>query len=171
MRGALRCPTGNHPPVAADDAATTLQGVPVNINVLANDTDVDNDRLMVTAVTQGRSGAVSINTDGTVHYAPSATCGGSTDTFRYTIGDGRGGTSTATVTVTVTRPNRPPTCAQARPSTAELWPPNHRTVSVSVLGVSDPDGDPVSITITGIQQDESTNLIGSGNTCKFVKLA
>ena len=36
---------------------------------------------------------------------------------------------------------------------------------MSVLGVSDPDGDPVSITITGIQQDESTNLIGSGNTC------
>jgi len=46
-----------------------------------------------------------------------------------------------------------------------LWPPNHQFVDVSVVGVRDPDGDPVAITITGITQDEPFNGGGSGNTC------
>ena len=46
-----------------------------------------------------------------------------------------------------------------------LWPPNHQFVDVSVVGVTDPDGDLVTITITGITQDEPLNGGGSGNTC------
>ena len=47
-----------------------------------------------------------------------------------------------------------------------LWPPNHQFVDVSVVGVTDPDGDPVAITITGITQDEALNVgVGEGNTC------
>jgi len=46
-----------------------------------------------------------------------------------------------------------------------LWPPNHQFVDVSVVGVTDPDGDPVAITITGITQDEALNGVGEGNTC------
>ena len=36
---------------------------------------------------------------------------------------------------------------------------------MSVVGVTDPDGNPVAITITGITQDEPLNGGGSGNTC------
>jgi hypothetical protein len=36
-------------------------------------------------------------------------------------------------------------------------------VAVSVLGVTDPDGDPVSITITGISQDEPVNAAADGS--------
>jgi len=61
--------------------------------------------------------------------------------------------------------NRPPDCSGATASLAELWPPNHQFVGVNVLGVTDPDGDPVTITITGITQDEPTNTVGDGNTC------
>jgi len=39
-------------------------------------------------------------------------------------------------------------------SPTELWPPNGRFVDVRVMGVTDPDGDGVTITITGITQDE-----------------
>jgi len=46
-----------------------------------------------------------------------------------------------------------------------LWPPNHLFVDVSVLGVTDLDGDPVAVTISGITQDEPLNGGGSGNTC------
>ncbi len=46
-----------------------------------------------------------------------------------------------------------------------LWPPNHQFVDVSVVGVTDPDGDSVAVTITGITQDEPLNGGGSGNTC------
>jgi len=38
-------------------------------------------------------------------------------------------------------------------------------VPISILNVTDPDGDPVSITITGITQNEPTNGLGSGDTC------
>jgi hypothetical protein len=60
--------------------------------------------------------------------------------------------------------NQPPVCTNAAASVAELWPPDHRMVDVSVLGVTDPDGDAVSITISGIMQDEPTNGLGDGDT-------
>jgi len=46
-----------------------------------------------------------------------------------------------------------------------LWPPNHQIITVSVADVTDPDGDPVAITITGITQDEALNGAGEGDTC------
>jgi hypothetical protein len=60
--------------------------------------------------------------------------------------------------------NRPPDCTNAAPSVATLWPPNHRLVNVSVLGVTDPDGDPVTVTIASITQDEPVNGLGDGDT-------
>jgi uncharacterized delta-60 repeat protein len=59
--------------------------------------------------------------------------------------------------------NRPPDCSAARPSVSLLWPPNHSLQTVSILGVTDPDGDPVTITITGITQDEPTHGLGGGD--------
>jgi hypothetical protein len=56
-----------------------------------------------------------------------------------------------------------PNCSAAAPSIAELWPANHKMVDVEILGVTDPDGDPVSITITGITQDEPVDDAGDGN--------
>jgi hypothetical protein len=52
--------------------------------------------------------------------------------------------------------NRPPDCFQAYADPGCLWPPNHKFVQVSIMGVTDPDGDPVSITVTGITSDEPT---------------
>ncbi|NLE60683.1 MAG: hypothetical protein GX616_20245, partial [Planctomycetes bacterium] len=47
-----------------------------------------------------------------------------------------------------------PDCSKARPSIATIWPANGRWVAVVILGVVDPDGEPVKITITAITQDE-----------------
>jgi Big-like domain-containing protein len=60
--------------------------------------------------------------------------------------------------------NAPPICddATARPEVA--WPPNHQLVQVTIDGVTDPDGDPVSITATSVFQDEPVDAPGSGNT-------
>lgn len=52
--------------------------------------------------------------------------------------------------------NLPPDCSEAYADPDCLWPPNHKMVSVSILGVTDPDGDPVAIVITGITSDEPT---------------
>jgi len=61
--------------------------------------------------------------------------------------------------------NRPPDCSTAQPSVATLWPADHKMVDVSIVGVTDPDNDPVTITITGVMQNEPTNGLGDGDTC------
>ncbi len=94
-------------PIANNDSATTDEDTPININVLANDTDSDGDTLSVVAVTQGTNGAVSINPDKTVRYAPALNFFGS-DSFTYTIDDGHGGQATASVNVTVNAVNDAP---------------------------------------------------------------
>jgi hypothetical protein len=60
--------------------------------------------------------------------------------------------------------NAAPVCRAAVPSISTLWPPNHQWVPVSITGVTDPDGDSVTTTITGIRQDEPVNTVGDGNT-------
>jgi len=62
-------------------------------------------------------------------------------------------------------PNAPPDCTAAAPSVRSLWPPNHKFHPIKVNGVTDPDGDPIAITVTSISQDEPLNSIGDGNTC------
>jgi hypothetical protein len=52
-------------------------------------------------------------------------------------------------------PNRAPDCAAAVASPGALVPPEKRFVTVGVTGVQDPDGDPLTITVTGISQDEA----------------
>ncbi|MDD1667317.1 MAG: hypothetical protein LUO96_02495, partial [Methanomicrobiales archaeon] len=42
------------------------------------------------------------------------------------------------------------------PSNGCLWPPNHKYADVTLVGVTDPDGDPVTVTITSVMSDELT---------------
>jgi len=61
--------------------------------------------------------------------------------------------------------NQPPDCAKAYASPDCLWPPNNTypMMPVSIKGVTDPDGDPVTITITSITSDEATaTILGAG---------
>jgi len=37
-------------------------------------------------------------------------------------------------------------------------------VTETIVGVTDPDNLPITITVTGIQQDEPVQVVGSGNT-------
>ncbi len=57
--------------------------------------------------------------------------------------------------------NHDPDCSAATASAPLLWPPNHQLVPESILGVTDPDGDPVTITVTGVTQDEPVGEAGS----------
>jgi hypothetical protein len=60
--------------------------------------------------------------------------------------------------------NQPPDCTKAVPSIDTLWPPNHKLVTISINGVTDPEADPIAITITRITQDEPVNGLGDGDT-------
>jgi hypothetical protein len=48
----------------------------------------------------------------------------------------------------------PPICSLAVANPDIAWPPEHEWVAISITGVSDPDGDLLTITITSIFQDE-----------------
>ncbi len=73
-------------------------------------------------------------------------------------------TNSTSITLPVTT-NRPPDCTRAAPSVASLRPPNHRMVDVAITGVTDPDGDPVTVRIDRILQDEPVMGVGDGDTC------
>ena len=86
----------NDAPVANDDSVSTSEDTPVTVNVLGNDSDPEGHVLNTTAVLTGpSSGAVTINSDGTILYTPNNNFFGQ-DTFVYSISDGNGGTATAT---------------------------------------------------------------------------
>lgn len=89
----------NRPPLAVDDTASTSADSSVSVPVLRNDSDPDGDSLSIQNVTQPRYGSVSIQSDGTLRYAPSRRAKNS-DSFSYTATDGRA-TATATVVVTI----------------------------------------------------------------------
>ena len=50
--------------------------------------------------------------------------------------------------------NRPPDCSAVRATPASLGAPNHRLLTVTISGATDPDGDSVDLGITGVTQDE-----------------
>jgi hypothetical protein len=84
--------------------------------------------------------------------------------FELTVSDGLGGSATDQVQVLVQNVNDPLACGMARPTSALLWPPNHKLVPVGIVGVTDPDNDTVAITITAVTQDEPVNGLGDGDT-------
>lgn len=69
--------------------------------------------------------------------------------------------NTASVTTSI---NLNPVCTGASSGLGNLWPPNHKYVAGQISGVTDADGDPVALTITGIRQDEPVDGAADGNT-------
>jgi large repetitive protein len=68
------------------------------LDVLANDSDRDGDALTITSVTQPRNASITIAPGGkSLLYTP-VNCFVS-NTFTYSISDGKGGTAVATVTL------------------------------------------------------------------------
>jgi YVTN family beta-propeller protein len=80
-------------------------------------------------------------------------------TFAVTDKDAGHDDDTATIEVL----NKPPVCANAIPNTSTIWPPDHQFERINVLGVTDPEGDTIVITIDSIFQDEPVDTNGDGS--------
>ena len=90
----------------------------------------------------------------------------SIDTLTVTISGGSGSSNFATVKSMVENVNAlPPDCSQAIPSVTTLWPPDKSFAPVNVLGVTDPQGQNITINIDQVLQDEPTQAPGQGNVC------
>ncbi len=95
----------NDPPVAVDDGKFTAEDTSEDIDVCANDTDVEGDPL--TVLTVGPAGHGSVTVSGClVTYQPAANYNGD-DIFTYTVSDGLL-TDTAQISMTVAAVNDPP---------------------------------------------------------------
>lgn len=146
----------NQPPNAVDDSATTDEDTPVDIAVLANDSDGDDDTLQIATFGQASNGRVFPRVDGTLRYRPNNGYNGP-DSFTYTIHDSRGATDSATVSITVDAINKPPDALNDTATTDEDIP-----VTIAVLtNDSDQDGD--TLTVTSVSQGQHGSVSTNDN--------
>ncbi len=138
--------TSSQAPNVVADTATTAQGTPVTISVLANDAAANGGALSITAVSKPQFGTVTTNGQ-TVTYTPNATFVGN-DNFSYFVSDGKGGTATGSVTVAVNGPSGPNQAPTAANDTATVTAGSPVTIDV-LANDSDPNGDALTITIDG----------------------
>jgi YD repeat-containing protein len=98
----------NRSPIAVNDAATADDTTTYirTLDPRVNDTDPDNDLLVISGATNGAAGTVSVGPGGaslsyTFTGIPPAAGASTTDSFTYTVSDGRGGSATAIVNMTI----------------------------------------------------------------------
>tara|TARA_R110000796_G_scaffold96719_1_gene203225 strand:- start:682567 stop:690534 length:7968 start_codon:yes stop_codon:yes gene_type:complete len=91
----------NKAPIATADIATMSEEASVTIDVLANDSDRENDTIFILATSQALHGSVVLNQDGTITYTSEQGFIG-TDDIYYLIKDSAGGYTTGTASVDVT---------------------------------------------------------------------
>ncbi|XTP36181.1 Ig-like domain-containing protein [Mycobacterium sp. TJFP1] len=134
----ITVPAVNKPPVAADDTFTMPAGATsATINVVANDTDPDNDTLALVGVTGATNGTTTF-TGGSITYTPTTGFAG-TETLTYTVTDG---TTTATGTLTITVP-----AVNLASDDTFTFPTDATTATINVLAN---DADPDTLTITDV---------------------
>jgi hypothetical protein len=167
-------PPPNQAPVALDDSAETTAGVPVEIDVLANDSDPDgNTPLTVVNVTQPPAGEGSVTSSATsVTYTPPASVEQTLVTsFTYQAMDALGlESNVATVTVTVNPAppveeppaNEPPVANDDTASTTA-----GEAVVIDVLANdSDPDGN-YPLTVVNLTQPTQGSVTTNGTTVTY----
>ncbi|MBC6420748.1 MAG: tandem-95 repeat protein [Hormoscilla sp. SP12CHS1] len=95
----------NAAPEAVNDEATVSFGSVITIMVLANDTDINNDELLITNYSTLSSQGNRVYQDFLNHsfliFNSEFKNGVNTNSFEYSISDGNGGTDSATVTITI----------------------------------------------------------------------
>ncbi|MFN5538738.1 MAG: Ig-like domain-containing protein, partial [Candidatus Melainabacteria bacterium] len=153
----------NDIPVAVDDLYTTKEDTALIIaaasGILANDTDLDLDTLIVASYKQPSHGSVLVGNDGSLAYNPNKDFYG-VDTFTYTVSDGNGGTANAIVTINVSPVDDPVDAVDDNASTNE-----EQAVNIFVLSNDTDfgDGDTLTVTNTSNPSNGSTFINPDGS--------
>ncbi len=132
----------NDDPIVNDDSASVNEDNSVIINVLENDSDIEDvlGYSNINIVDQPVFGNIVINNDGTITYTPNENYNGN-DYFTYSITDSDGITKEAKVNITVNSINDTPVAIITKANTTE---DNSVTIDV-VNGSYDTDGDNISL--------------------------
>ena len=133
----------NDPPVAVSDTATVEEDTSLTIDVISNDTDIDEDPLTLSFVNPNGSGTAAVNADGvSIDYTPAANFNG-TETITYTVSDGELSDTTGTLTITVTPVNDAPVAVS---DTATVLEDSALTNIDIVSNDTDVEGDTLTLT-------------------------
>ena len=135
----------NDKPVAANGTLITNEDIPVtSANMLALATDAEGDTLTISGKTNGSNGTVVDNGNGTLTYTPTANFSGS-DTFTYSVSDGKGGITTANINVNVASVPDTPVLSNATSKSGVA------TQKLSFdISATDADGDGVSFEFSAL---------------------
>ncbi len=165
MTADFSVPHANHTPVAQNDSYNLneddLSWSAAAPGVLSNDTDVDNDPLYATKVSNPSHGTLAFHVDGSFSYKPYHNWNG-TDSFTYKINDGKINSNTATVKLIVQPVQDPPIAANDAFTGYE-----DKNLTVSAPGLlsndKDIDGDALTaLPVTGPEHGTlALNLDGS----------
>lgn len=130
-------------------------GLPISTNVEFN---------VISGPNVGTTATVATDANGIATWSHSSGVAG-TDTVEACFVDNQGVEQCDLSYITWEVCNQPPVCDEARVSIPDacLWPPNHEYHNVTILGITDPDGDTVSTTIEAVTSDEKTAVeLGAG---------
>ena len=144
----------NDAPTAAMDYRTMIEdGAPITINVLANDSDIENDTLTVTAYSAPTKGTIEIQSNGVIVYTPNKNANGR-EQFVYTLSDGSL-TSTGQIIIDITPVNDAPSCVETSTLNGGYFEFNEDTVGAFNLTISDPETAISNLIITVTSGDQT----------------
>ncbi len=149
----------NDAPVADTDAITTNEDTPGTIDPRIGDTDIENDPLTVTSISQAPSNGVATYTATSVTYTPASNHNG-VDMFKYTISDGNGGTAEGQVDVAITAVNDPVIAVDDTEATNEDTPLTFDPRADDI----DPDGPALTVTSVTVPQHGTASYTSTSVT-------
>jgi gliding motility-associated-like protein len=144
----------NDNPIAVNDILEISEDMVLNFNVLTNDSDPENDTLVVTgftidginytvgdSITIPSVGTVIISETGDLTYVPSNNYNGDIPEMEYTISDGNGGTASANIIITIDGENDNPIVFNEEYDIC-----NNTELSANILDNGDYDLEPGKLT-------------------------
>ncbi|TDL30254.1 tandem-95 repeat protein, partial [Jeotgalibacillus sp. S-D1] len=145
----------NDLPVSKNTAIKAVEDT-VATGKLSAATDVDGDKLTYTLADKAANGSVVVNADGSYSYTPNKDFFG-TDSFTYTISDGKGGVITQKASVTVQGVNDAPVSTNTAIKAVE------DTVATGKLSpATDVDGDKLTYALADKAANGSVTISADG---------
>ncbi len=146
----------NDAPTASATSITTNEDT-ARSGSLPTATDVDGDTVTYAKASDPSHGTVTVNTDGSYTYTPTADYNGA-DSFTYTVSDGNGGNNTYTVSITVNPVNDAPTASAVSITTNE-----DTAKSGTLPTATDVDGDTVTYAKTSDPSHGTVTVNANGS--------
>lgn len=159
----------NDNPDAVDDAPSVNEGSSNNtLSPLANDTFYPDtgETLSISSVGAADNGGTVVNNGTNLTYTPAATFVG-TETFTYTISDGRSGSDTATIRVSVDNVNFPPVISEGTSTSVTMDEDGSPTAFSLTLHATDPDADTLTWSLQS-QASHGVAIVTGTGTSKTV---